>query len=54
MNAISPYALVLGVLGAGAAAFALKGSSHDMANVKSTVDGDYYYSPDGIHYTFFP
>jgi hypothetical protein len=42
MNAISPYALVLGVLGAGAAAFALKGSSHDMASVKSTVDGESY------------
>ena len=42
MNSLSPYALVLGVLGAGAAAFALKSSSHEMASVKSTVDGESY------------
>ena len=41
MNA-SPYALVLGILGAGAAAFALKESNHDMAHVASTVDGQRY------------
>ncbi len=39
---MSPYALVLGVLGAGAAAFALKSDSHDMAHVESTVDGQKY------------
>lgn len=37
-----PYALVLGILGAGAAAFAFKESSHDMAHVASTVDGQRY------------
>ena len=42
MNSMSPYALVLGVLGAGAAAFALKSSSHDMAHVESHVDGQKY------------
>jgi hypothetical protein len=42
MNGMSPYALVLGVLGAGAAAFALKSDSHDMAHVESTVDGQKY------------
>jgi len=42
MNSLSPYALVLGVLGAGAAAFALKSSSHEMASIKSTVDGESY------------
>ena len=42
MNSMSPYALVLGVLGAGAAAFALKSSSHDMAHVESSVDGQKY------------
>lgn len=41
MNA-GPYALVLGILGAGAAAFALKESAHDMAHVASTVDGQRY------------
>ena len=41
-GALSPYALVLGVLGAGAAAFALKSNSHDMAHVESTVDGQKY------------
>ena len=39
---MSPYALVLGVLGAGAAAFAVRGASTDMAHVKSTVDGQFY------------
>jgi hypothetical protein len=42
MNAASPYALVLGVLGAGMAAMAYKQSSHDMAAVTSTVDGQKY------------
>jgi len=42
MSAISPYALVLGVLGAGAAAFALKQSNYDMAHVESTVDKQKY------------
>jgi hypothetical protein len=42
MSGISPYALVLGVLGAGAAAFAYKQGSHDMAHVQSTVDGQKY------------
>jgi hypothetical protein len=41
MNA-SPYALVLGVLGASAAAFAYKQGSHDMAHVESKVDGQKY------------
>ena len=41
MNA-SPYALVLGILGAGAAAFAFKNGNYDMANVQSTVDGKKY------------
>jgi len=41
MNA-GPYALVLGILGAGAAAFAFKESAHDMAHVASTVDGQRY------------
>ena len=39
---MSPYALVLGVLGAGAAAFAFKSGGHDMAHVTSTVDGQKY------------
>jgi hypothetical protein len=39
---MSPYALVLGVLGAGAAAFALKQSNYDMAHVESTVDKQKY------------
>ena len=39
---MSPYALVLGVLGAGAAAFALKSGNFDMAHVESTVDGQKY------------
>lgn len=38
----SPYALVLGVLGASAAAFVYKQGSHDMAHVQSTVDGQKY------------
>lgn len=42
MNALGPYALVLGVLGAGAAAFAFKGSNYDMAGVTSTVDQQKY------------
>ena len=41
MNA-GPYALVLGILGAGAAAFVLKERAHDMAHVASTVDGQRY------------
>jgi hypothetical protein len=39
---MSPYALVLGVLGAGAAAFAYKSNSYDMAHVESTVDQQKY------------
>lgn len=39
---MSPYALVIGVLGAGAAAFAYKSSAFDMAHVQSTVDGQKY------------
>ena len=42
MNALGPYALVLGVLGAGAAAFAFKSSNYDMAGVTSTVDNQKY------------
>jgi hypothetical protein len=42
MNAASPYALIAGVLGAGLAALALKQKSHDMASVRSTVDGENY------------
>lgn len=42
MNPASPYALVLGVLGVGAAAFAFKSSNNDMAHVTSTVDGQKY------------
>jgi hypothetical protein len=38
----SPYALVLGVLGAGLAAFAYKKGSYDMAHVESTVDREKY------------
>lgn len=38
----SPYALILGVLGAGMAAMAYKSGSHDMAHVTSTVDGSKY------------
>jgi hypothetical protein len=40
--ATSPYALVLGVLGAGLAAFAFKQGAHDMAYVESTVDHERY------------
>jgi predicted metal-dependent hydrolase len=36
------YALVLGVLGTGLAAFAYKQGSHDMAHVESTVDHERY------------
>ncbi len=39
---MSPYALVLGVLGAGAAAFAYKSGSYDMAHVESSVDKQKY------------
>jgi hypothetical protein len=42
MSALSPYALVLGVLGAGAAAFAYKSGSYDMAHVESSVDKQKY------------
>ena len=42
MSSLGPYALVLGVLGAGAAAFALKQGNYDMAHVQSTVDGQKY------------
>lgn len=42
MNAASPYALIAGVLGAGLAALALKQKSHDIASVRSTVDGESY------------
>jgi hypothetical protein len=42
MSNLGPYALVLGVLGAGAAAFALKGSNFEMAHVTSTVDNEKY------------
>ena len=42
MGSMGPYALVLGVLGAGAAAFALKQSNYDMAHVESTVDNQKY------------
>ncbi len=42
MNGSSPYALVLGVMGAGMAAMYYKQGSHDMAHVTSTVDGQKY------------
>jgi len=42
MNAVGPYALVIGVLSAGAAAFAFKSTNHDMAHVESTVDHQKY------------
>jgi hypothetical protein len=42
MNTLGPYALVLGVLGAGAAAFAFKSGNYDMAGVTSTVDNQKY------------
>jgi hypothetical protein len=38
----APYTFVLGLLGAGLAAFAYKQGSYDMANVTSTVDGQKY------------
>jgi len=38
----NPYALVIGVLGAGLAALAYKQGSHDMAHVTSTVDNNKY------------
>lgn len=37
-----PYTLVLGLLGAGLAAFAYKQGSYDMANVTSSVDNQKY------------
>lgn len=42
MNSASPYALVIGVLGAGLGAMAYKQYSHDMIYQKSTVDGASY------------
>jgi len=42
MNATGPYALILGVLGAGMAAMAYKQTNHDMAAIQSTVDGERY------------
>lgn len=42
MNSTSPYALVIGVLGAGLGAMAYKQMSHDMVNQTSTVDGNKY------------
>lgn len=42
MNSASPYALVLGVLGAGLGAMAYKQYSHDMIYQTSTVDGGSY------------
>ena len=42
MNPASPYALVLGVLGAGMAALAYQKGSHEMAAVNSSVDGKAY------------
>lgn len=38
----APYTFVLGLLGAGLAAFAYKQGSYDMANVTSTVDNQKY------------
>jgi hypothetical protein len=38
----SPYALVLGVLGAGLAAMVYKQGSYDMAHVESSVDNEKY------------
>jgi hypothetical protein len=42
MNASSPYALILGVVATAAAAMAYKKTSHEMAAVQSTVDGQRY------------
>ena len=42
MNTGSPYALVLGVLGAGLAAMVYKQNAHDMSLTTSTVDGKQY------------
>jgi hypothetical protein len=42
MNSTSPYALIIGVLGAGLGAMAYKQISHDMVNQTSTVDGNKY------------
>ena len=38
----APYTLVLGLLGAGLAAFAYKQGSYDMANVTSSIDNQKY------------
>jgi predicted metal-dependent hydrolase len=38
----APYTLVLGLLGAGLAAFAYKQGSYDMANVTSSIDSQKY------------
>jgi hypothetical protein len=42
MSSASPYALILGVVGAGLAAMSLKNSSHEMAAVQSSFDGQRY------------
>lgn len=42
MNAASPFALVLGVLGVGATAFAYKQANTGMAYISSKVDGQNY------------
>jgi hypothetical protein len=42
MNSASPYALVLGVVGAGLGAMYYKKNSYDMAAVQSSVDGQRY------------
>lgn len=42
MNPTSPYALVIGVLGAGMAAMAYKRTIHEMSSVTSTVDNQTY------------
>jgi hypothetical protein len=41
-SSAGPYALVIGVLGAGLAAMAYKQTSYDMAAVQSSVDGERY------------
>jgi hypothetical protein len=42
MNSTSPYALIIGVLGAGLGAMAYKTMSHDMVHQTSRVDGNKY------------
>ena len=42
MSSMSPYSLILGVLGAGLGAMAYKQYSHDMVHQRSTVDGNGY------------